>query len=182
VAYGDEAKFRSLSKTDWGLPKYYGRTYEAYFRIKGVLEIIFEALTSQKPKLFGYASEGSGIRKLLPEEWLSWNIEDILSFDGVMFNAQDVREAFKTSGPKAGRVRVPLPDVKRMYVELKRVNGGDITITKAYDLLKAKGVRKEQVRKVAGEVDHDEGRETRPGPRGPREKRDGGVRDNSGNN
>ena len=98
-----------------------------------------------------------------------------MSFDAAMFNTQDVRDAFESSEHKAGPVRVPLPDVKRMYLEVRRVEGGDITIDRAYRLLKAKGVRKEQVRKVAGEVDRDEGRLTRPGPRSPREKRDIGV-------
>ncbi len=72
VAYGDEAKFRSLSKIDWGPPKYYGRTYEADFRIKGVLETIFEVFTRRIPKIFGYIPEESGNRKVLPEDWLSW--------------------------------------------------------------------------------------------------------------
>ena len=173
VAYKDEAKFRSLNKIDFGPPKYYDRNYEVDFRIEGVLRTVFETFSNPRAKIFGYIFGESGNIKVQPEDWLTMNIEDILSFNNVMFSAKGIREVFKPSMPRAEHARkIPAVEVKRMILEARHRNEGTLSQKHAFDLLRTRGVTWRQVVKESRSIDLEQVGETKRGPKGPRKKRE----------
>jgi len=100
---------------------------------------------------------------------LVWNIEDILSFDNIMFIAKDVREAFKPSGPQAERTRkIPVGEIKRMILTARSESGGTLSQADAYGLLKPRGVTWRQIVEVSRNIDLEQFGRTKRGPKGPR--------------